>query len=403
MSRDWGLRYFKLDFMDDTVVEGRYYRPHTTALEAQRIGLALIRSVVGSDVLLDKDGSVMLTPVGLVNEGRISQDTGHTFAATKDAATGIAARFYMNHNFYTSDPDAFSVSTQTLPGHWHGGETPLSLEEARASVALSAVSGGMYEIGDDLPTLGSEPERLALVKNRDLLDMARLGRASTPLDLMDYLPEDEQPSIFFLREDPRQSILTVFNWTDKPRMHTLRLADFFLPAAVAASDLRISDIFSGAAVFANGHGALVVEQPPHSVRVFKLQNSAGPSLHRAIVASCAGELRSGSELTCSVNATDRKEPVLGYEWDFGDGVTAASTVAPSPAASPGPMSIAGLDLATTASVRHAFTEPRTYSVRVTATFLQRRHVRVSLRRCHLRRSMNTDFDPALKRRFQPPQ
>jgi hypothetical protein len=121
----------------------------------------------------------MLTPVGIVDAGRISQDTGHTFEATRDAASGIAARYYMNRNFYISDPDAFTVSTQVIPDRaWHGNKVPLTLDEAESSIALSAVSGGMFEIGDDLPTLGASPERLALVRNPDLLDMARLGRAS---------------------------------------------------------------------------------------------------------------------------------------------------------------------------------------------------------------------------------
>jgi hypothetical protein len=64
MAHVWGIRYFKLDFMDDSAIEGYYYRPHTTAMEAQRIGLGIIREAVGNEVLLDKDGSVMLNPVG---------------------------------------------------------------------------------------------------------------------------------------------------------------------------------------------------------------------------------------------------------------------------------------------------------------------------------------------------
>ena len=99
--------------MDDSAIEGYYYRPHTTAMEAQRIGLEIIREAVGDDVFLDKDGSVMLNPVGYVDYGRISQDTGHSFGASRDAATGIAARYYMDRNFFVSDPDAFTVSTQT--------------------------------------------------------------------------------------------------------------------------------------------------------------------------------------------------------------------------------------------------------------------------------------------------
>jgi hypothetical protein len=47
--RDWGVRFIKMDFMDDTAVEGAYFRPNTTALEAQRIGLKIIRSAVGDE------------------------------------------------------------------------------------------------------------------------------------------------------------------------------------------------------------------------------------------------------------------------------------------------------------------------------------------------------------------
>ncbi len=134
----------------------------------------------------------MLNAVGIVDAGRISQDTGHSFDASRDAASGIAARYYMNRNFFVADPDAFTVSTQTVDDQsWHGGQRPLTLDEARVSIALAAVSGGMFEIGDDLPALGAQPERLALVQNKDLLDMVRLGRASMPIDLMTYRDEDD--------------------------------------------------------------------------------------------------------------------------------------------------------------------------------------------------------------------
>lgn len=269
MSRDWRIRYFKLDFMDDTAIEGYYYKPHTTALQAQRIGLEIIRDTVGNSVLIDKDGSPMLNPVGYVDEGRISRDTGHAFAASKEVATGIASRYYMNHNFFTSDPDAFTVSTQTFPHRWHGGKHPLTLDEAKVSIALAAVSGGMFEIGDDLPTLGSEPKRLALIKNPDLLDMAKLGRASIPVDLMDYLPEDEQPSIFYLREN-RQSILTIFNWTNVPRTHTIHLPDFHLPA----HNTTVINVFTKEPVSQPVPGTITVDQPAHSVRVLKLRNTS---------------------------------------------------------------------------------------------------------------------------------
>jgi hypothetical protein len=374
MARDWGVRYFKLDFMDDSAIEGYYFKPHTTALQAQRIGLALIRDAVGDSVLLDKDGSAMLNPVGYVDEGRVSQDTGHTFSGIKEAASGIAARYYMNHNFYTTDPDAFSVSTQTLVHQWHGGTRPLTLEEARIAIMLSAVSGGMFEIGDDLPTLGADPERLKLVKNPDLLDIARIGRASAPVDLMDYLPEDEQPSIFYLREDPDQSILSVFNWTGNSRTHLFQMSALGFPAG----HTTVRDVFTGALVMPGQNGVLIVQQPANSVRVFKIENSTPTPPHIALSAKSTPEGQSGDELAFSLNPIQSEYPALAYKWDFGDGVTAESS-APS----------------------HAYTSPGTYLVHVKVAFLGG-----SVAECHfnvtIKGVIDSQFDPARKRRLAAP-
>ncbi|HEY1808209.1 MAG TPA: glycoside hydrolase family 36 protein, partial [Acidobacteriaceae bacterium] len=134
LVHEWGIHYIKLDFMDDSAIEGYHYKPNTTAMEAQRIGLGIIRKAVGEHVYLDKDGSVMLNPVGYVDYGRISQDTGHTFEATREAATGVAARYYMNGNYFVADPDAFAVSTQTIADQsWHESHKPATLDESRAA------------------------------------------------------------------------------------------------------------------------------------------------------------------------------------------------------------------------------------------------------------------------------
>jgi alpha-galactosidase len=318
LTRQWGLRYIKLDFMDNTAIEGYYFRPHTTALEAQRIGLRIIRQAVGPNVLLDKDGSVMLNPVGLVNEGRIATDTGHSFTASKEVGPNIAARFYMNHNFYVSDPDAFSVSRQVEPQQtWHQSRTGLTLDEAEVQIVLAALAGGMYEIGDDLPTLASEPKRLALVKNTELIDMNRLGKAALPLDLMTFLPQDEQPSVFFLREDKRQAMLAVFNWTQEPRSHEFTLAVLGLPAG---SSFQAFDVLNHEAPVSLEGGKLRLEnQRLRSVRLIKLVDSSIPAAGPTISASVPNRARAGSSVTFSADAEGSGVPAISYQWDFGDG------------------------------------------------------------------------------------
>jgi alpha-galactosidase len=317
LTRDWGIRYIKLDFMDDTVIEGSYYRPHTTALEAQRIGLGIIREAVGDDVLLDKDGSVMLNPVGIVDMGRISCDTGHSFEASRNAAPGIASRYYMNRNFFVADPDAFTVSRQIISERqYEPQQKPLTLDEAKISIALSAISGGGYEIGDDLPTLFADPDRMALVKNRDLLNMARYGHAATPLDLVSYEPEDEMPSSFLLRESERQSILTVFNWTEKERKHDFSLSDLGL----APGHNQVIDVFAEGQPIAENIGTLSLKLAPRSVQVVKIIDTTAPATPAPEV-EIPEKIEAGKPMPFSVKIST-EVPALAYHWDFGDGTTA---------------------------------------------------------------------------------
>ena len=339
LVREWGVRFIKLDFMDTTAIEGYRYRPNTTALEAQRIGLQIIRGTVGDDVVLDKDGSPMLNAVGLTDTGRISTDTAHSFEATKTAAPGIAARFYMNRNFFVNDPDAFNTTAESFS---NGRNLPpsLALSAAQASIALSAVSGGMYEIGDDMLVLGSQKDRLALVENRDLLNMAKIGQASTPLDLMTYEPEDEQPSIFFLQESPRQAILTVFNWTKTSRTHTLKLSDLGLPVnhTFAATDVLNQD----AQVALAGGTVKIENQLPESVRMIKLIDSNASPSAPSVKAEVPSAANAGETIHLSAQTEAAGVPAVGYRWDFGDGTSASG-----------------------ARVSHAYTRAANFKIRLT--------------------------------------
>jgi alpha-galactosidase len=371
--RDWGVRFIKMDFMDDTAVEGSYFRPNTTAMEAQRIGLAIIRKAVGDDVVLDKDGSAMLNPVGLVDAGRISQDTGHTFEATRDAASGVAARYYMNRNFFIADPDAFTVSTQTVDDQsWHGGQRPLTLDEAQVSIALSAVAGGMFEIGDDLPTLGTSPERLSLVKNADLLDMAKLGRAAIPVDLMTYAPDDQQPSVFLLKESGRQTILTVFNWTEKPLVRAIELAQLGLKSA----NYETVDVLGNQGCCDVSSGAIHLIQKPHSVRMIKFVDNSVPAVPLSFEVQSPGSGAAGKTLTFKAQAASSEAPVLAFQWDFGDGTTGSGT-----------------------EVRHTYTRAGEYPVTVTAAGLDSVTNRKSLA-VNISGEISTRFMPLENRRAE---
>ncbi len=319
LVREWGVRFIKLDFMDTTAIEGYRYWPNTTALQAQRIGLQIIRDTVGDEVILDKDGSPMLNAVGFTETGRVATDTAHSFAGTKTAGVGIAARFYMDGNFFVNDPDAFNTTSENF-GDFKELPVKLPLAAAQASIALASVAGGMFEIGDDMTLFGTEKDRLALIENKDLLRMAKWGHASAPVDLMSYEPEDEQPSIFLLKESPRQAILTVFNWTKSSRSHTLRLADLGLPAEHAFS---ATDIFDAGAKLTIANGSVqITDEPAESERMIKLVDQSVPETAPMIRAEVPTSTKAGETFSVTGDAETGSVPVVEYSWDFGDGVSA---------------------------------------------------------------------------------
>jgi len=316
----------------------------------------------------------MLNPVGFVDYGRVSQDTGHTFNASKEAGPGIAARYYMNRNFFVADPDAFTVSRQTIRDQsWHESDKPASLDEARVSIALAAVSGGMFEIGDDLPSLSKAPERLALIQNQDLIQMVHLSKASVPLDLMNFAAEDAQPSIFFLKEEDRQSILTVFNWTDKERDRSIDLAPAGLPAT---GQYTVTDVLDNQEMPAPAAGLLVFHQPPHSVRVLKIIDTSIPAVAPRVAAEHPSSGNAGAPLRFAAHSTGG-EAVVSYHWDFGDGVTLEGS-----------------------EVNHAYTMPGEYDVHLMATGLSGLSAEDHFQ-MRISGHMPTTFDPQNIKRYQP--
>jgi hypothetical protein len=250
----------------------------------------------------------------------------------------------MNRNFFVADPDAFTVSTQTVDDQsWHGGRHQVSLEEAKVSIALAAMAGGMFELGDDLPTLGASQERLSLVKNADLLDMAHLGRSSTPTDLMTYATSDLQPSIFLLKEDNRQSILTIFNWTEGELKRAINLTSLGLKET---GNYQITEVFGDQSCCTYSSDTINLVQPAHSVRMLKLIDKAMPAAPPAFEVQSATAGKAGETLAFSGEVLPNEAPVLTYHWDFGDGSATDGM-----------------------KVHHAYTHAGEYDVHVTATGL----------------------------------
>jgi alpha-galactosidase len=209
------------------------------------------------------------------------------------------------------------------------------------------------------------------VKNRDLLDMACLGRASVPVDLMTYRPEDKQPSIFLLKEDNRQAILTIFNWTEEPLSHNIALRELGMEPDAS---MTATDVLRGSRLPIDA-GRIVVGLPAHSVRMIKLIETFVAAAAPDFEAQVPDGAHSGETILLSARST-ADAPVLGYRWNFGDGVTAEG-----------------------AKVAHTYTQPGSYQVRVEAVGLEGRTSAKTLT-VAITGWVPTVYDAAKKARFQ---
>ena len=125
-------------------------------------------------------------------------------------------------------------------------------------------------------------------------------------------------SVFLLSEDSRQSVLAVFNWTEKPGSHQFSFADLKL---AAGHNYRFEDIFDSQRHVSASGNSIALDQPAHSVRMIKIidtaVSAAGPSV--SVDAPDHAKVDENVKLTTRVDPNG--VPALSYRWDFGDGTT----------------------------------------------------------------------------------
>src|SRR5699024_10555066 len=106
-----GASYFMIDFMFAGAIEGRRHQ-ETDGITAYRDALALIRSCIGEDALLQACGAPMFPSVGLVDTMRVGTDVAPHWAArggdmalpgTEAAVVSTVGRGFTQGRFWLND------------------------------------------------------------------------------------------------------------------------------------------------------------------------------------------------------------------------------------------------------------------------------------------------------------
>jgi alpha-galactosidase len=118
--KDWGVDYFKLDFLYAGAFEGNRHSA-TGGVDAYRYALRLIRRTIGPDAFLAGCGAPILPAVGLVDTMRIGPDVAANYLpadgnpstpSQRNASRNVRARAWQHGRFWVNDPDCLMARPQ---------------------------------------------------------------------------------------------------------------------------------------------------------------------------------------------------------------------------------------------------------------------------------------------------
>jgi alpha-galactosidase len=226
MQGEWGISFFKIDFLFAAALAGRRQDPSATRAQALRRGVQAIRKAIGKRAFLLGCGAPLGPCVGLVDGMRIGPDVDGNWypvwrndlsaVSTQNALRNVVTRAPLHGRLWANDPDCLLVRQR-------GDGMDLVLNEVRTLAALVALSGGVTLDSDDLTKIS--PGRLKYLRQT----LPPTGIPARPLDLFEH----ELPRLFVLpaeRDWGRWWIAAMINWDDHTTETFVHLDDLGLPS-----------------------------------------------------------------------------------------------------------------------------------------------------------------------------
>lgn len=209
LMRSYGTVYVKTDFIGGWGGAKRLRR-----------GMGILREALGPDITIRPCSTALNTQLGVCNEIGIARDIGNASSQWEHLGVEtleLASKWFMHGKFWHNNPDVLMVGDKN--------ETP---GEARGRVTLLALTGGVVFLGDNMPELEKQPDRLAMVH----LVLPSSGQPARPIDLFRVgEPGRAYPRLWHLQARPEWGewdVLGVFNWSPEPLQETISRRDLGL-------------------------------------------------------------------------------------------------------------------------------------------------------------------------------
>jgi alpha-galactosidase len=232
MKENWGIRYFKVDFMrygleDDIKAANKQVKfikahdPTITSVERFRLGMKTMREAMGPDTYFLGCSAVFGPCIGFVDGMRTGGDINPRYEAFPERSLANLGHFYLSGKVFNGDADYLvfreaidedeKVSKEKAK---HGGS--LTMNEAQMWADLNKLYGNFRLHSDNLMTL--RPERQALVK--EVFQYPAMDE-TVPLDVWRHAAKKSDGFELVLARKGKDVYLGVFNWGDTPKEYPL--------------------------------------------------------------------------------------------------------------------------------------------------------------------------------------
>ncbi|MBM7566227.1 discoidin domain-containing protein [Paenibacillus sacheonensis] len=266
---DWGFDYLKLDFIDMGMYEGRHYDPSVNGVQAYRIGMGIIRDTVlaaGRPIYINESIAPLL-PAAFAHGRRAACDTSlgvNGYAGIERQAFNDLASWWTNGTLYDyNDPDMI-MPENFAQGFWY----KYSQSEGKLLATTVAMGGGHWLIGDNVPFLSED--RMSLLQNEELLDIAANGRAAKPVAMTSFYHKGEHaPSVAYKAGDRGETYVSLSNWDAKNEATiSVKLTDLGLNGS---ANYALTEVYSGRGL-GKAKGQFAYTLPPSGTAIIKVTN-----------------------------------------------------------------------------------------------------------------------------------
>ncbi len=245
---EWGIRYFKLDFLAYGAfpTSGVRYNPKATSVECYRTAMQEIFDALGADSFILACNAPIWPSIGLCHGNRATNDIARDWKHVHKNAEELFWRNWQNNTFWYNDPDVIvlepiDLSSYRPDGTWADRRCTLTEDEFEFHKAFGVACGGMV-LGGDLLTDMSD-------KSIDVMK-----RLLPPTGVAAKF-DDLTFKVGRVYKDGKM-ILTLFNWTEQPQQ-----TDIPLDQEYAMQDFWTDEDLG------THKGLYSVTLPPHAGRV----------------------------------------------------------------------------------------------------------------------------------------